>query len=129
MKIYIITDFKTNPLLLKKLISFVTERGHKLINLNHLINNDLKKNTDIYETSLQLLKSAEIVLGLPGSLNFDFGYLLNYALFHKRKCIIFETENFKSNCSIYLGCTAPQFYRKKIKNDNDMFKILTLFKI
>jgi len=113
----------------KTLLSYLAERGHKVVNQALLLNPPTIATT-IFEDNLSALKQSNFVLSLTNAESVSFGFLLGRALLKNEIPVLwFQTKDEQINDSFIRGCTFSKFYSKRYSEVNDIKKELTVFKV
>jgi len=113
----------------KTLLSYLAERGHKVVNQALLLNPPVTATT-VFEDNLSALKQSNLVLSLTNVESVSFGFLLGRALLKNEIPVLwFQTKGEQINDSFIRGCTFSKFYLKKYENIDEVKKELTIYRV
>ena len=113
----------------KTLLSYLAERGHKVLNQALLLNPPATATT-VFEDNLSALKQSNLVLSLTNSESVSFGFLLGRALLKNEIPVLwFQAKGESTADSFIQGCTFSKFYLKYYSEINEVKKELTVFKV
>jgi hypothetical protein len=132
MKIFLSTEPLNDSLYVaNNLISFITERGHLILNIRYLKNGENQKASVVFEDSLSLLKKSDFVILLHNIYSFNSGFVCSHSTLNlnKKTLLLYNQKDESSLPLLAKGCTLNNFYLKAYKNIDDIKTILTLFNL
>jgi hypothetical protein len=114
-----------------KIISFISERGHDILNISDLKDPINSKTSVIFENSLGYLKKSDFVVMICNIPIFDHGFICAHSVLNlQKKTLLLYNQKYISRLSdLVSGCTLNNFYLKQYKNINEIKTTLTLFNL
>ncbi len=132
MKIYIVGTVGKQSQAYRRMVSFLTERGHEILNMDSMSGKAPEVSDEAYfENSLQKAKQAEILVSMCNqSEPAEIGFWLSYSTSKGPRFILFCRPLEADILPAFIkGCTFKNFFLRHYQTWEDIERILTLFKL